>query len=241
MTNQRTLNTVLVEIRTERTRQDTTFGEQNHRDGTGGPVMRARADKARAQCQHLAANGGPDWRAILLEEVYEALAEEDPARLRAELVQVAAVAVAWVQAIDRRTASAAAPVAEEQPAPAGEAPAPLTDEQLTQIDARATAATDGPWDRHPDSGRHFFANVSGPYLQGVGDLAFGAGRQAAADEEFVRHAQQDVTALVAEVRRLQHQRRYLLGQLAKRDAETGRGDQAVREFLAAGFDEAVQR
>jgi hypothetical protein len=38
-------------------------------------------------------------------------------------------------------------------------------------------------------------------------------------------------ALVAEVRRHRGQIRYLLGQLAKRDAETGRGDKALREFL----------
>jgi hypothetical protein len=96
---------VLGEVSAERERQDAKFGEQNHPDGTGGPVMRQRADEARAQCQYLAANGGADWRAILLEEVHEALAESAPARLRAELVQVAAVAVAWVGAIDRREAA----------------------------------------------------------------------------------------------------------------------------------------
>ena len=40
-------------------------------------------------------------------------------------------------------------------------------------------------------------------------------------------------ALLAYVRRLQGQRKYLITQLAKRDAETGRGDRALREFLAA--------
>lgn len=30
------------------------------------------------------------------------MAEKDPVNLRAELIQVAAVAVAWVEAIDRR-------------------------------------------------------------------------------------------------------------------------------------------
>ncbi|MEV4227289.1 hypothetical protein AB0J81_09295 [Streptomyces bobili] len=41
----------------------------------------------------------------------------------------------------------------------------------------------------------------------------------------------DVPALLAEVRRLQQQRKYLITQLAKRDAESGRGDAALREFL----------
>jgi hypothetical protein len=43
----------------------------------------------------------------------------------------------------------------------------------------------------------------------------------------------DVPALIAELRHVQGQRRYLLGQLAKKDAETGRGDRAaLREFLS---------
>ena len=41
------------------------------------------------------------WLHILREEVFEAFAEDDPAKLRAELIQVAAVAVQWVEAIDR--------------------------------------------------------------------------------------------------------------------------------------------
>lgn len=41
-----------------------------------------------------------------------------------------------------------------------------------------------------------------------------------------------VTALVDEVRRLQYQRRYLLGQIAKKDAASGAGDRALRKFLA---------
>lgn len=40
-----------------------------------------------------------------------------------------------------------------------------------------------------------------------------------------------VTALVDEVRRLQHQRRYLIGQLAKKDAASGAGDKALAAFL----------
>jgi len=45
-------------------------------------------------------------------------------------------------------------------------------------------------------------------------------------------APQDVDALLATVRQLQGQRKFLLTQLAKRDAETGRGNTALREFLA---------
>ena len=42
------------------------------------------------------------FRPVLLEEVSEALAEDDPARLREELLQVAGVAVLWIEALDRR-------------------------------------------------------------------------------------------------------------------------------------------
>lgn len=58
-----------------------------------------------------------------------------------------------------------------------------------------------------------------------------------ADWELMVHARTDVPALLAEIRRLQAQRKYLLGQLAKKDAESGRGDAALREFLAAHPDE----
>lgn len=90
------------EIDAERQRQLTKFGEQHHPDGTGGPAMRQQADAARAACQYLADHGGADWRAILLEEVHEALAESDPAALRTELIQVAAVCAAWVHDLDTR-------------------------------------------------------------------------------------------------------------------------------------------
>lgn len=100
---------VLSDVAAERARQDEKWGEQNHPDGTGPQVahgflgrMAEHAEHARDACQAAAAVGECTWRHILLEEVYEGLAEADPARLRAELVQVAAVAVQWIEAIDRR-------------------------------------------------------------------------------------------------------------------------------------------
>ena len=114
---------------------------------------------------------------------------------------------------------------------------PLTYRQLDEIEARATAATPGPWQRYEEYGPRFFANTTGEYLRGVGDFNFGLGEQADADEAFVRHAQQDMTALLAYARRLQGQRKFLLTQLAKRDAASGEGDRALREFLTANPDE----
>lgn len=91
----------------ERGRQLAKWGDQHHPDGTGGPAMRQYADEVRAQCQYLAENGGPDWRSILLEEVYEAMAEDDPKKLREELIQSAAVIQAWLHDLDRRPAAEA--------------------------------------------------------------------------------------------------------------------------------------
>lgn len=110
---------VLQEIARERIAQDAKFGEQNHEDGTGvvawphmvlpalgwsktdTPAQHA-AHLARMSCQHAAKQGKTTWLGIALEEIAEAFAETDPIKLRAELIQVAAVAVAWVEHIDRR-------------------------------------------------------------------------------------------------------------------------------------------
>lgn len=86
-----TTDRVLQEVLAERVRQDEKWGEQNGHDF--------------------------EWVSIMTEEVGEAAqaANEanfkssktrgDYAHLREELVQVAAVAVAWIEAIDRRRAS----------------------------------------------------------------------------------------------------------------------------------------
>ena len=91
---------VLGEVSVEHFRQLDKWGVQHRENGTGGPVMRDTAEDMRNRCNYLAEHGGADWRAVLLEEVYEALAEEEPAALRKELVQVAAVCAAWVENID---------------------------------------------------------------------------------------------------------------------------------------------
>jgi hypothetical protein len=87
----------------ERQAQLRAFGDQRHPDGTGREGYAEKADAARFACQVDAEEpGGPRWSLVLLEEVYEALAESDPAKLRAELVQVAAVCAAWISDLDRR-------------------------------------------------------------------------------------------------------------------------------------------
>ncbi|MFC8156327.1 hypothetical protein ACFUO0_20130 [Streptomyces cinereoruber] len=88
----------------ERQLQLARFGDQRHPDGTGRLGYAQKATTARFACQTSAVDeeGGPRWSLVLLEEVYEALAETDRARLRVELVQVAAVCAAWVWDIDQR-------------------------------------------------------------------------------------------------------------------------------------------
>jgi len=92
---------VLSAVRDERRRQVDRWGEQSLPHGTGEPHHADSRDRFRAVCEAHAEDGTVTWTDVLLEEVFEALAEADPARLRAELVQAAAVCVAWVEAIDR--------------------------------------------------------------------------------------------------------------------------------------------
>lgn len=95
---------VLKDVDDERYQQDRKWGQQNHPDGTlDDPIRRAEADYKRDRADVAARFGWLTWRHILDEEVFEAFAETDPEKLRAELIQVAAVAVAWIEAIDRRT------------------------------------------------------------------------------------------------------------------------------------------
>lgn len=59
------------------------------------------ADRARLVCQTAFRSGYGTWRDVFYEEVMEALAENDPEKLRTELVQVAAVIFAWLENIER--------------------------------------------------------------------------------------------------------------------------------------------
>ncbi|MFE1925833.1 hypothetical protein ACFW91_25080 [Streptomyces asoensis] len=105
---QSSLTTFLAEVAAERGRQDEKWGEQHHPDGTGSASQQVAAGAARARCQVAAEQGEVTWRLILAEEHAEAMAESDPAALRAELVQVAAVCAAWIFDLDSRGAKAAA-------------------------------------------------------------------------------------------------------------------------------------
>lgn len=92
------------EILAERHRQLAKFGDQRHPDGTSGHNFKREADAARRSCQRAARNETVTWFHILREEFWEAMAETDQTKLRAELVQCAAVIAAWISDIDRRPA-----------------------------------------------------------------------------------------------------------------------------------------
>ncbi|MBQ0827662.1 hypothetical protein [Streptomyces tagetis] len=96
------LRAIAEDIDAERQRQLAKFGDQHHPDGTGYNGSTQHADFWRQSCQAAFSDGEGTWGHVLLEEVYEALAEKDPAALRNELVQVAAVAAAWIADIDSR-------------------------------------------------------------------------------------------------------------------------------------------
>lgn len=92
---------VLAQVSAERRHQYQKWGQQDRPDGTD-PWFSGNADIYKMRNEVNAQYGADNWLNILEEEVYEAAAETNTAALRKELVQVAAVAVAWIEAIDRR-------------------------------------------------------------------------------------------------------------------------------------------
>lgn len=95
------LDAVEGDVRREREAQTDKWGEQNHPDGITQATVITSLDLASAY-KDLNDHGDRSWQTILLEEVYEALSETDPDKLREELIQVAAVAMTWAEAINRR-------------------------------------------------------------------------------------------------------------------------------------------
>lgn len=107
-------------IQLELLRQVQKWGEQNHPDcdpvlmgrpGGASPECIAEeleiptAERAKFICDTLHKRGEDNWSAILVEEVAEAVeagALGDMAALKKELIQVAAVAVQWLMALERR-------------------------------------------------------------------------------------------------------------------------------------------
>lgn len=101
-THTRDCNTTLGSVLAENVRQVKKWGIQHHPDGTGNAGYVVLADEAKRLADQAHENGTLTWRHILQEEYLEALAESDPEKLAEELVQVAAVAVAWLVDLQSR-------------------------------------------------------------------------------------------------------------------------------------------
>jgi hypothetical protein len=93
---------IVTDVLRERDAQDAKFGVQDLPYGTGDEWLQAMADVSRNECDEAFAAGQGTFRHVFLEEVYEAMAETDPVKLRAELIQAIAVGVKIVEAIDRK-------------------------------------------------------------------------------------------------------------------------------------------
>lgn len=98
------MGAVLTDIADERTRQDERWGKQSH-PSFGRPrdlnLANSMEILGKLVCEAAAKEGHLAWKHILEEEVQEVNNARTLIDLRKELIQVAAVAVAWVESIDR--------------------------------------------------------------------------------------------------------------------------------------------
>lgn len=107
------MNKVLEEISGEREINGSVFGERNHHDGTGencflfGRGTPGENTYKSLRDRAVEVNGWDDssdrisFAGVLLEQVFEAVSKSDQDVLRGELLQCAAIAVEWVEKIDR--------------------------------------------------------------------------------------------------------------------------------------------
>jgi hypothetical protein len=97
---------ILASIAVERTRQELKWGVQDLPDRPRGHIERnpavwhAEANRLKNSAEDFPVD--ISWQNVLLEEVYEALAETEPDKIIGELVQCAAVIVSWVENLAAR-------------------------------------------------------------------------------------------------------------------------------------------
>ena len=92
---------VLADVLDELARAEWKFPDQHLPDGTN-EFHSVLAEEAKRKTDDAARNGQLMWSDILREEFFEAMAETEWAKLRPELVQVAAMAVRWILDGDNR-------------------------------------------------------------------------------------------------------------------------------------------
>jgi hypothetical protein len=99
---------IWLEIMGERDRQDEKWGEQNHKSMSWDGNYDERGERKRhcaelqERCDRAAREGWLAWEHVVDEELAEVYAAESDAERRGELVQLAAVLIAWIECIDRR-------------------------------------------------------------------------------------------------------------------------------------------
>lgn len=99
-------SSLLMGVWKERDHLAAELGDHDRADGTGYAYMREKAEIAANECDTRLMAGRGSWRLLLRKQVTRAFAGMDAAELRPALIRVAAIALAWVEAIDRRTAEA---------------------------------------------------------------------------------------------------------------------------------------
>ena len=110
------MNSILHEVRLERQSQDLKWGTQTHpsvdlilqEQGRTGQRMCEEyelpsEDRAKQMCDIHSERGDLTWAHIAVEEMSEVVAAKDDSQRREELVQLAAIVVAWIESIDRNT------------------------------------------------------------------------------------------------------------------------------------------
>jgi hypothetical protein len=99
-------NNILAEVFGETERQNDLWGQQDHplissEDPTGLYLLGRTYRSMEVLTKQRFAKGERSWALIELEEIFEAVSERDPGKARVEWLQVAAVAVSVVAALDR--------------------------------------------------------------------------------------------------------------------------------------------
>ena len=95
-------------IKNERDRQDTKWGPQDHPSIKNGMISDFLSsyygipteDEAKLACDIAFKDGHGTWSHILIEELSEAIHAKTEEKRKEELIQVAAVAIAWIESIE---------------------------------------------------------------------------------------------------------------------------------------------
>jgi len=96
----------------------------------------------------------------------------------------------------------------------------MTDDELNRIEARANAASKGPWNiktnRHRETTGEAWGWIAGPREHWTWSNKYNHSK---ADADFIAHSREDIPALIAEVRQLKAERDVLVRALVASEYE----------------------